>query len=827
MPTRRASALLLVTVVAAGASIAAISKPSKPLATAQAPTWNGLVGARPDVALPARSIIVLRTPSLAARVHAAGGHATRAQERTWTAAARAAQDALLQRLAGEGIQLVPELRFTRVLDGFSAKLDPTTAARLERDKDVLGVYPDRVAYAATTAAQLLASPAFASGSGHRIGIAGQGLTGAGVTIALLDTRVDRSVRFLHGAVLPEIDVVGPTRGERAVERHGTEMAGLLVGSGGPGGLAGVAPGARVQPIRVAGRQRDSRGSWAVFARGDQIVAGLDRAVDPNGDGDAHDALPVALVALAEPYAGFADSPESLAVSGALALGTLVVAPAGNDGPGAPRFGDLSGPGGAAAALTVGAADTRPSSPQVRVSLHAGGTDYAGTLPLAGAVSPAGRLDLDVAEPRASGSTLGGFFSTSGGSLVAGAAALVTPGTAPAAIVRRAAAAGAAAVLVGGPAPLAAGGLPVDGAATVPVVSIPRAVALALRRVLAAGGRASVTISPLQPAANPLHLQAAAFSSTGLSFGAAVKPELVAPGVALATADPNGPNGEPRWVTVSGTSAAAAAAAGAAALVVEARPSLDAAELDALLIGHASTLGGALAAQGSGLVDLQDALGAQTVAEPATLSLVNDAATLRLVNLGASPVQLELGSGSSQNGGYADVQFTPATVRLAPGQTRRVRVHIAATPSAHAPVAQGIVVATPVGGGAALQIPWAVRFPGRHVSLLGRVRLSRHAFSASDVAPAVLSVDAGRLFGPSAKPDVRALARLDVELFRGKRKLGVLARLRDVLPGRYTFGLTGRGPDGRVLARGHYAVEVVAVPVDGGNATTRKLPFDLR
>ncbi len=117
-----------------------------------------------------------------------------------------------------------------------------------------------------------------------------------------------------------------------VERHGTEMAGLLVGAGGPSGLSGVATGAAVLPIRVAGWQPDALGHWAIYARSDQIIAGLDRAVDPNDDGDAHDAARVALVALAEPFAGFADGPEAPAVAGALALDTLVVAPPGTTGP---------------------------------------------------------------------------------------------------------------------------------------------------------------------------------------------------------------------------------------------------------------------------------------------------------------------------------------------------------------------------------------------------------------------------------------------------------------------------------------------------------------
>ena len=101
----------------------------------------------------------------------------------------------------------------------------------------------------------------------------------------------------------------------AVERHGTELAGLLVGSGGPGGLQGVAPGATVLPIRVAGWQPTPSGASVVYARTDQLIAGLERAVDPNGDGDAHDAARIALIGVAEPFASFADSPEAQAVDG--------------------------------------------------------------------------------------------------------------------------------------------------------------------------------------------------------------------------------------------------------------------------------------------------------------------------------------------------------------------------------------------------------------------------------------------------------------------------------------------------------------------------------
>ena len=261
------------------------------------------------------------------------------------------------------------------------------------------------------------------------------------------------------------------------------MAGLLVGAGGPSGLSGVATGASVLPIRVAGWQPDALGHWAIYARSDQMIAGLERAVDPNDDGDAHDAARVALVALAEPFAGFADGPEARAAAGALALDTLVVAPAGNDGRAGAGYGDIAGPGGAPAALTVGAVDTRTQTDSARIVVRAGLTTLLdGTAPLAGAVRP-----TQAARPRASPSprgTLGGTRRTAPRAhrlLHAAPASASSPGAprscpigaSPAPAAARAAAAGASAVLLyGGRAPLPAGGLGLDESIPVPVVAMP-------------------------------------------------------------------------------------------------------------------------------------------------------------------------------------------------------------------------------------------------------------------------------------------------------------------------------------------------------------------
>jgi hypothetical protein len=43
-------------------------------------------------------------------------------------------------------------------------------------------------------------------------------------------------------------------------------------------------------------------------------------------------------------------------------------------------------------------------------------------------------------------------------------------------------------------------------------------------------------------------------------------------------------------------------------------------------------------------------------------------------------------------------------------------------------------------------------------------------------------------------------------------------MRDVLPGRYAFGLTGRGPNGKLLAEGAYVLRLRAHSVDGDDGT---------
>ena len=128
----------------------------------------------------------------------------------------------------------------------------------------------------------------------------------------------------------------------------------------------------------------------------------------------------------------------------------------------------------------------------------------------------------------------------------------------------------------------------------------------------------------------------------------------------------------------------------------------------------------------------------------------------------------------------------------------------------------------------LRIPWMIPFGAAPSPLLAHVALSAHSFKPSDTTPAVLSLRAGRIVSTRLGTEIEPISRLDVELWSsGYRSLGLLARLRDVLPGRYAFGLTGRDPDGNVLVAGTYRVKLVAIPPDGGRPTRRWIAFRIK
>jgi subtilisin family serine protease len=796
--------------------------------------WQGVLGVRATVSTAQRYVVLLDAPSLATRVTEAGGQATEREMRGWTAAAVGVQEQFLARLAALGARIAPEFRYARVLNGFSSRLDPTSLSVLARDPEVVGIYPVRIAYPAQVADTTGAtSPAVA-------GLEVPGLDGSGVTVALLDTGVDPSHPYLRRSVLSGIDVLNPGSGGIAQphptipgrpERHATELAGIVTGSEGPEGLEGVAPGASILPIRIAGWQPNAEGGYTVYSRTDQILAGLEGTVDPNGDGDAHDAARVALIGVVEPYAAFSDGPLGRAIAGATALDTLVVVPAGNDGRAGPGFGSIAGPGGAPTALTVAAADARPAAATVRVHVRAGlRVLFESALPLGGAPADAVTSDVVPVTRAEAARGIAGLFGPDGVSAVAGAAALLPRGVLSEGTVEEAATAGAVAVLVEGALP--AGAFSLDVPAGVPVVGLPSELVREIRALLSAGVPVTVAIGSVDFVENDGSASVAAFSSRGLALGGGLKPDLVAAGVAVPTSEPGrGEEGEVRFGTMSGTSAAAAVAAGAAAVLAQGRPQAGAAALHGLLVGAAQRTDLDAAASGAGLLDLRAAVQQEVLADPAVVSFgaarsspTGIGRILRIHNVSTRRLAITIQSAALAPKGVV-ITVDPPRLRLRAGRSAEVVVSADTRElSEQAGVATGDLVLR-AAGSQEVHVPWAVAVP-EQVDLLSRVSLQTTGGRVTDATPAVLDLVVGAVTA-TPDPQVRAVDELEVQLWRAGELLGVLARRRELLPGRYSFGLTGRGADGERLAAGSYVVRVVARPGDGTRKQVESIAYRVR
>ena len=125
---------------------------------------------------------------------------------------------------------------------------------------------------------------------------------------------------------------------------------------------------RVLRVRVGGPQRDTAtGGRIEAATTDQLLRGLERSVDPNGDGDTSDHVPVALVGVNSPYAGFADSPEAV---GAVRRGRSARSSSRPLGTRDRPESTIGSPAAAPGVLAVGALDGggAPALPEVKVGV---------------------------------------------------------------------------------------------------------------------------------------------------------------------------------------------------------------------------------------------------------------------------------------------------------------------------------------------------------------------------------------------------------------------------------------------------------------------------
>ncbi len=154
--------------------------------------------------------------------------------------------------------------------------------------------------------------------------------GKGITVAVLDTGVDDEHPDLAGNVLTGKDMVGfgAGRGDRPWARHGTAMAGIIAGhghgSGNSEGVLGIAPEAKILPVRVILEDGDSARGKARNTRGNALAEGIRWAAD-------HGADVINLSLGDDSKSAHPEASEDAAVQYALKKGAAVVASAGNGG----------------------------------------------------------------------------------------------------------------------------------------------------------------------------------------------------------------------------------------------------------------------------------------------------------------------------------------------------------------------------------------------------------------------------------------------------------------------------------------------------------------
>lgn len=144
----------------------------------------------------------------------------------------------------------------------------------------------------------------------------KGITGKGVTVAVLDTGIDPNHQDLKDAIKAAKDFTGSRNGSRDVVGHGTHTAGSIGARKNGWGVQGVAYECGLLNGKVLG----DNGSGGV----DGIAAGIEWAVEQNAD--------VISMSLG---GGGTDGYIPPALAKAKAAGVIVVCAAGNDGNGAP------------------------------------------------------------------------------------------------------------------------------------------------------------------------------------------------------------------------------------------------------------------------------------------------------------------------------------------------------------------------------------------------------------------------------------------------------------------------------------------------------------
>jgi len=247
-----------------------------------------------------------------------------------------------------GLRVKRRLGMGAVLSGNSAQVQQAAS-----DANVAALAADEVVFS-TMAVTTVTTGANLLWNNGRSGRHFDGLTGAGVGVAVLDSGIAR-----HADVARRLRLSLDFTGEGTTEDlygHGTHVAGIIAGSGAGSRTAdgsrhvGMAPGAELLSLRVLSGDGTGRVS--------DVIAAIEWAIENR----ARHRIRVLNLSLGHATTSdYRDDPLGQAVERAVRAGLVVVASAGNFGQtedGVPVVGAVVSPGFTPSALTVGAVDTR-------------------------------------------------------------------------------------------------------------------------------------------------------------------------------------------------------------------------------------------------------------------------------------------------------------------------------------------------------------------------------------------------------------------------------------------------------------------------------------
>ncbi|WP_347350338.1 S8 family serine peptidase [Intrasporangium sp.] len=477
---------------------------------------------------------------------------------------------------------------------------------------------------------------------------------------------------------------------------GPKLYGMQIGPG-------MAPKATLYGLKVFGCQGST----------DVVTLALDRALDPNGDGDFSDRLDIVNLSLGADYATV-DDPENLVVDKLARHGVLPVISMGNAG----DLTDVGGsPGNAVRSLAVASSvdqyqllsGVKVNAPSDVAGTAAGQTsaayDWAGAPDVTGDVVTLSAANADGCDP----------LGAADAAAVAGKVAWLTwdsndatrrcGSAGRAANVKRAGAIGA--LFTGDELIFASG---ITGDPDIPVLQLTLKQTQRLQAAASAGTLNVTFTKDLLNAVQDIDPSIVDLPSSFTSRGphgsiGVVKPDVAAPGDTIASAAMG--TGD-RVSVLSGTSMASPHTAGIAALVKQTHPSWTSEQLKAAIMntaGHdlwtdpdqSGTRFGP-ARVGAGRVDALAAVGTRVLAyadagsggvsasfgvleAPVNRGLVTARRTLTLQNTGSSRANLTLRYQPVVSQPGVSYSVVPSRVTLGAGQTRRVLVTMTVRPTA--------------------------------------------------------------------------------------------------------------------------------------------------